>query len=98
MRRHYPGGCMARYKKTSLRKEIGERLAELREEAGVSSQQALANLAGVDRSYVGRLERGETGVTVDMLVAILDAMHISLSEFFRPFTRRYRPRTPRRRE
>ena len=31
-------------------------------------------MAGVHRTYVGRLERGESGVTVDSLAAILAAL------------------------
>ncbi len=81
----------------SLRRQIGKRLRELRLEAGITSQEALAHRAGVHRTYIGRLERGESGVTVDMLTAILAAMSISLAEFFQPFERVQRPRTPRRR-
>ncbi len=54
-------------------------------------------LAKVHRTYVGRLERGESGVTVEALAAILAALGVSLGEFFKPFTKVVRPRTPRRR-
>ena len=89
---------MARYTQRSLRRKIGERLRELRVAAGVTSQEALAHRAGVHRTYIGRLERGESGVTVDMLAAILAALSVSLSEFFRPFKHLTRPKTPRSRE
>ncbi len=46
---------------------------------------------------VGRLERGESGVTVEALAAILAALGVSLGEFFKPFAKVVRPRTPRRR-
>ena len=83
--------------KPPLRRAIGQRLRELRLDAGITSQEALAELAGVHRTYIGRLERGESGVTVDMLSAVLAAMGVSLSEFFRPFEKTVRPTTPRRR-
>ena len=57
----------------------------------------LAYRAGVHRTYVGRLERGESGVTVDALAAILAGMSVSLAEFFEPFDEPVRPPTPRRR-
>ena len=44
-----------------------------------------------------RLERGESGVTVEALAAILAALGVSLGEFFKPFREVVRPRTPRRR-
>ncbi len=87
---------MAEHKQPSLRKAVGQRLRDLRERAGYS-QEKLANLADVHRTYVGRLERGESGVTVDMLAAILAALGTSLADFFTPFGHTFRPRTPRRR-
>lgn len=88
---------MASHVQEPLRRAIGRRIRELRVRAGITSQEALANRAGAHRTYVGRLERGESGVTVEMLAAILAAMPVSLSEFFRPFTAIARPRTPRKR-
>jgi transcriptional regulator with XRE-family HTH domain len=84
--------------RASLRRSIGQRLHELRLRAGITSQEKLASLAGVHRTYVGRLERGETGVTVDTLAAVLAAMKVSLSEYFRPFNQPVSPPTPRRRD
>ncbi len=46
---------------------------------------------------LGRLERGENGVTVEALAAILAALGVSLRQFFKPFKEVVRPRTPRRR-
>jgi transcriptional regulator with XRE-family HTH domain len=88
---------MAQHLNTRLRKAIGKRLRELRLEAGISSQESLAAKAGVHRTYVGRLERGESGVTVDSLAAILAPLDVSLEGFFKPFKEVVRPRTPRRR-
>lgn len=64
---------------------------------GISSQEALAEKAGVHRTYVGRLERGETGVTVEALAAILAPMSVTLGEFFAPFEVVVRLRSPRQR-
>ena len=43
---------------------------------------------------MGRLERGESGVTVEALAAILAALGVALGEFFKPFKKIVRPRTP----
>ncbi len=88
---------MAQHLNARLRKQIGERLRELRLKAGISSQESLAHKAKVHRTYVGRLERGESGVTVDSLAAILAPLGVSLSEFFKPFKQVVKPRIPRRR-
>ena len=53
-------------------------------------------MAGVHRTYVGRLERGETGVTVESLAAILAPLGVGLGEFFQPFSSRYWGETPRK--
>lgn len=87
---------MAQHVNRRLRKAIGQRLRELRLKAGITSQEALAHKAGVHRTYIGRLERGESGVTVEALAAILAALDVSLREFFRPFRQAVRPRTPRK--
>jgi transcriptional regulator with XRE-family HTH domain len=88
---------MAEHYNAALRRKIGLRVRELRQHAGISSQESLAEKAGVHRTYVGRLERGESGVTVETLAAILAPLGVSLGEFFERFSERLRPRTPRRR-
>lgn len=88
---------MAQQKRQSVRALIGARVRELRLAAGISSQEALADRAGVHRTYIGRLERGESGVTVEMLAAILFAASVSLAEFFEPFDKAVQPPTPRKR-
>ena len=80
-----------------FRRQIGDRLRELRLAAGELSQEQLAAKAGVHRTYVGRLERGESGVTVEMLAAVLGTLGVSLGDFFRSFDRPFSGRTPRRR-
>lgn len=60
-------------------------------------QLELRSLGSAPQRYIGRLERGESGVTVEALAAILAALDVSLREFFRPFKDVMRPRTPRRR-
>ncbi len=93
----YPGAVMAQHVNTHLRNAIGQRLRELRLKAGITSQESLAHKAGVHRTYIGRLERGESGVTMEALAAILAALGVSLQQFFKPFKEVVKPRTPRRR-
>lgn len=86
---------MARHLDTNLRIRVGTRLRELRLRAGITSQEALAHRAGVHRTYIGRPERGESGVTVESLATITAELNVSLAEFFEPLREPLRPRTPR---
>lgn len=44
------------------------------------SQEALADFAGIDRSHMGKIERGERNVTLLNLVRIAEAMQAKPSE------------------
>lgn len=44
------------------------------------SQEALADYAGIDRSHMGKIERGERNVTLLNIVRIAEAMKCKPSE------------------
>ena len=44
------------------------------------SQEALADLAGIDRSYMGHIERGDQNITLTKLYQIADALGVAASE------------------
>ncbi|MFS8172933.1 helix-turn-helix domain-containing protein [Vreelandella titanicae] len=48
---------------------LGRNIREKRREKGYS-QDAFALAAGIDRSYIGRVERGEVNITVEKLYKI----------------------------
>lgn len=52
---------------------LGKRIRARRSELGMS-QEGLAHEAGLDRSYVGRIERGEHNLTFIALVRLCRAM------------------------
>jgi transcriptional regulator with XRE-family HTH domain len=64
------------------RRLIASNIRRLRTAVGLS-QEALAVDAGVDRSYMSRLERGTVSVGVDVLERIADALGCKLGELFR---------------
>lgn len=80
-----------------LRRAIGARVRELRRARGRLSQERLAFQAGFDPSFIGRLERGGTGATVETIAAICGALGVPLREFFQAFDRPSGLRGPRRR-
>lgn len=70
----------------ALARRVGERVRELRLARGITSQEVLADAAQLHRTFIGRVERGETNVTVVTLARICAALDVTLDEFFRPFT------------
>ena len=80
-----------------LHRAIGRRLRELRQSEEGLSQEKLAAKAGFHRTFVGKLERGETATTIDSLAALCTALGVTLAAFFEPFDRQVRIRGPRRR-
>jgi len=63
----------------NVRKIIGWNLRKLRVAQGLS-QERLALAADIDRSYVGRVERGSENVTIDKLEALAKVLGVSASE------------------
>ncbi len=61
----------------SLRK-LGENVRALRVKKELSQEQ-LADLAEVDRTYIGGLERGERNATVQTLVRVAKALGVSVA-------------------
>ena len=53
--------------------ELGKRIKNARKEAKMS-QTDLANKAGIDRSYISMVERGETNITFLKLKKISDKL------------------------
>ena len=52
----------------------------VRRKALKMSQEALADYAGIDRSHIGKIERGERNVTLLNMARIAEAMKCKLSE------------------
>ena len=64
---------------------FGERLRGLRMERNLS-QERLAELAGLDRNYIGQIERAERNVALVNIIRIAKALEIEPGELFAPFT------------
>jgi transcriptional regulator with XRE-family HTH domain len=66
----------------SLREVVARNLRGLRHAKGLS-QEELADRAGINRNYVGMLEREQHAATVDMLEKLADVLETDPIEFFR---------------
>lgn len=62
--------------------DFGIKVRSLRKAKGLS-QEAIANLAGIDRSYMGQIERGEINLTLTKIYQIADALEIAPSYLFK---------------
>jgi transcriptional regulator with XRE-family HTH domain len=60
---------------------FGRRVRDLRQARGLS-QEKLAELAGVHRTYVSSLERGQRNVGLDNILAIAAALDVPASLLF----------------
>lgn len=58
---------------------VGWNLRRLRVERGLS-QERLALAAGIDRAYVGRVERGSENVTITTLEAMAKALGVPVAD------------------
>jgi transcriptional regulator with XRE-family HTH domain len=64
-----------------LRRTVARNLRRLRQKHGLS-QEELADRAGLNRNYVGMIEREENAPTVDALEQIAKALDINALELF----------------
>lgn len=62
---------------------FGARLRELRVERGLS-QEALVERAGLHRTYIGSVERGERNPSLDAIHAFARGLGVDVSELFPP--------------
>ena len=60
---------------------FGQRVQELRKERGLSQEQ-LADLAGVHRTYIGMIERAEKNITLCNIEKIAKALSVEIKTLF----------------
>lgn len=58
-----------------LAKLLGFNIKKVRKNKGISQEQ-LALLTSIDRSYIGRIERGEVSITIEKLYAIAKTLEV----------------------
>ncbi|RWU03350.1 XRE family transcriptional regulator [Pseudodesulfovibrio sp. S3] len=62
-------------------KRLGIRMRQLRDEAGLS-QEKLAELAEVHRTYISTIERGQQNISLTVMIKLANVFQISLDELF----------------
>jgi len=66
-------------KKSAPNRALAKAIRFERERQGYA-QESFAKHAGMDRSYIGAIERGEFNVTLDTLVKIADGLGTTVAE------------------
>ena len=60
---------------------VGQRVKELRNKLGIS-QEELADIAGLDRTYITSVECGKRNISIMNIENLSIALKVSLKEFF----------------
>jgi len=73
---------------TEIRKVLAENVRTLRSRLGIS-QEELADLCNLHRTYVGAIERAERNVTLSTLEVFSKALGVSVPDLLTPRPQRY---------
>jgi len=65
----------------SVTEKFGQRIRTLRKARGMT-QEELAELSGLDRTYISGIERGLRNVALRNIEALAQALEVSISELF----------------
>ena len=63
-----------------IKEQIGRRLREIRHSKGLT-QKAMADMAGIDYTYIGKIERAEQLPSLGVLIKISHALSLPLDRF-----------------
>lgn len=64
------------------KKQLGENLRGLRLKAGLS-QEELADLSSLHRTYIGSVERGERNISLENIIQLSRSLHISPADLLK---------------
>lgn len=65
-----------------IKQKFGKRLKELRLQKGLS-QETLANIADLDRTYIPSIEKGERNVSITVIEKLANALGVALTDLIK---------------
>ena len=68
-------------KEQAVMKKLGIRVRQLRDERDIS-QEKLAELAQIHRTYISSIERGQQNISLTILIRLADSLDVSLESLF----------------
>jgi len=64
-----------------IKQKFGLKIKELRKLKGLS-QEKLANLAEIDRTYLPTIEKGERNVSIEVVEKLANALEVKIKDLF----------------
>ena len=64
-----------------IKQKFGVKIKELRKQKGLS-QEKLANLAEIDRTYLPTIEKGERNVSIEVVEKLAKALDVKIKDLF----------------
>ncbi len=64
-----------------IRLVVGKRVKDLRNKVGIS-QEELAEIAGLDRTYITSVECGKRNISIVNIEKLAKALNVTLADFF----------------
>lgn len=65
----------------NIQTQLGRRVRYIRQSKGLT-QREVAEVGGIERSYLSRIERGEFKPQLDTIVLLAQGLRVTLSELF----------------
>lgn len=65
----------------NIKQKFGIKIKELRKVKGLS-QEKLANLAEIDRTYLPTIEKGERNVSIEIIEKLAVALEVKIKDLF----------------
>jgi len=66
---------------SGIRRQVAAKIKKLRKEQKLS-QEELAHLCGLHRTYIGSVERGERNISIENIEKIADALGVPVRDIF----------------
>lgn len=65
----------------NIKQKFGQKIKNLRKSKGIS-QEKLANLAEIDRTYLPTIEKGERNVSIEIVEKLAKALDVKIKDLF----------------
>jgi len=65
-----------------IKRKFGNQIKKLRLEKNLS-QEALANLSDLDRTYIPSIEKGDRNLSLEVIKKLSEALNIKISDLFK---------------